>query len=134
MLLALLVCANCALEVQTVTFKGNRTERFLYGVAYYQKLSDVKTKLVFAEGEYPGHKDYCAWVVVDPVQPRQTIIGLGTADPRCQQYKPEWLALHEVCHLVMAHTSAPFDVSLPNEAKEQEVATCMRGYDARRGE
>lgn len=134
MLLALLVCANCTLSVQTVTFKGNRTERFLYGVAYYQKLADVKTRLAFMGGTYPGHDDYCAWVVRDPVEPRQTLIGVNDSNPLCQEYKPEWLALHEVCHLSMAHTAAPFDASMPPEAKEREVDECMRGYDARRGD
>lgn len=129
---ALLVCAGCALRVETVTFPGTRTERFLYGVAYYQGLAGVERKLVFADGEFPNKPEYCAWVVRDPMQYGQTIVGLNTVSPRCRDYKPEWLALHEVCHLRMAHTNSPFDVSLSHEVKEREVAECMKGYDARR--
>lgn len=125
---ALLICAGCALGVQTVTFSGSRTDRFLYGVAYYQELTNVKTKLVFADGEYPGRKNYCAWVVVDPMEYGQTIIGLNTKNPRCIHYKPEWLALHEICHLRMAHTRPPFDTTMPSKVKEKEAAECMRAY------
>ena len=107
----LLLLAACALPVQTVTFKGNRTERFLYGVAYYQKLSGDTHRLVFEEKEYPGHSDYCAWVVRDP--DRGVVVGLNNGNPRCLGFKPEWLSLHEVCHLRMQHTSSPFDLSMP---------------------
>lgn len=126
----LLLLAACALPVQTVTFKGSRTERFLYGVAYYQKLSGDNHRLVFEEKEYPGHPDYCAWVVRDP--DLGIVIGLNKGNPRCLEFKPEWLSLHEVCHLRMQHTSSPFDVSMPPDQKEREVAECMKGYDARR--
>lgn len=123
----LVLLAACTIPIQTVTFKGTRTERFLYGVAYYQKVSDDKHKLVFEEGEFDGHSDYCAWVVRDPYL--GDVVGLNNKNPRCQEYKPEWLALHEVCHLRMAHLEVIGTLS--HEKRESEVVECMRAYDAR---
>jgi hypothetical protein len=118
--------------VRTVTFKDcSRVDRFRYGVAYYMKLAGVTKRVRFLPpGSYPGHPDYCAWVIRDAAD-GTALIGLNDQNPDCTHYKPEWLALHETCHLIMAHTSAPFDNAMSPMQKETEVDRCMRDYDGR---
>lgn len=132
MLAALLwaACVSSPHFVRTVTFKDStRVERFQYGVSYYMKLMDVKVPVQFVVGAYPQHPEYCGWVVRNP---KTAVIEVGYHDsPECQQLKPEWVSMHEACHLRMAHTMAPFDVSMPPDKKEQEVAECMKGYSGR---
>ena len=127
-----LLAAIAILPVRTVTFTGTRTERFHYGFRYYKQLAGVTTPTIFlAPGPYPKHFDYCAWVVRD-VETGAVKVGINNDNPLCLPMKPEEMALHEVCHLRMAHTSAPFDNAMSPATKEAEVSVCMKDYDVRR--
>jgi len=131
MLAIALLAAIAILPVRTVTFKGTRTERFHYGFGYYKQLAGVTTPTIFlAPGPYPQHFDYCAWVIRD-IETGTVKVGIND-NPLCLPMKPEEMALHEVCHIRMAHTSAPFDNAMSLATKEAEVSECMKVYDARR--
>lgn len=122
----------CAiLPIQTVTFEGSREQRFKSGIAYYAEKLDVPhTEFTFDILDYsPYNKNNCAWVVRDAYVWGLTHVGLSRKAPWCRSYKPEWLALHEVCHLRWAHTSPPFESTLTNNQKEAEVEICMRAYE-----
>jgi hypothetical protein len=123
----LFVSYSCA-SVRTVTYRGSRYERFAEGVNYYSRELEIPQNVVIQHRSWPG-KDYCAWTMRDTTGWHRSIVALSPVTPACSWYKPEWLALHEVCHLRLAHTSEPFATTLTNKQKEREVAICMKAYE-----
>ncbi len=111
----------------TPTFDGNRFSRFKQGVLYYRQRMGITYSVEFVNEHMVGLRGrYCAWVRRDIFDNRLMVVGLST-DVECAA-KPEWYALHEACHMRMAHTDAAFENTLTHEQKEAEANRCMGWY------
>ena len=111
----------------TPSFKGSRVQRFEQGMSFYQERMGLHDDLVYRIGTHPDHPEYCAWVVRMPGFFSKEVGFNPGGGKGCLDLKPERIALHESCHLRLAHTEPQFD-SVPDKTKEEEVESCMKFY------
>jgi hypothetical protein len=117
----------------TPTFPGTREERFVRAMHHYQERMGLEEHLVFHVA--PSHPSFDAWVApggwgevvvgyaLDSGQPRRVRDGERR---RLRVWKPELLALHEACHVRLAH-----HLGEGGEFKHVEVKRCMAAYSAK---
>lgn len=123
-------------DVWTPTFKGSRQERFVRAMHYYQEKMGFEDQMVFhLESSHPFYDAYVA-----PAGFNEVIVGYAqdSGGPRRRAYetksgrtkwktqrrvwKPEFLALHEACHIRYYHHLRTVDFP------HKEVERCMKDY------
>lgn len=112
----------------SIEFEGTRTERYTKALAYYREKMGIDYKLHV----YPvsHHDSACAWVErVGSAFPFVKDVRVGISDdPQCHSFRPEYMALHECCHLRMKHLESPILETMSNEEKHDEVRKCILWY------
>lgn len=135
MVLSFLLAWHGRDKIWTPTFEGDQAQRFGKGVAHYRDKMGIHEELVFDfHAQRGAGKDgRCASVqrarikLPGFVTERVVVVRWFGGNKECGRQKPEYWALHEVCHLRMAHTDIDESVMTASQ-RRGEVERCMGWY------
>lgn len=116
-------------------FRAGRPGLYRAWVKHYQNYLGLhEFTLVFEDAQPEALQGKCAWVRRGPTlsggyfSPAKIVyVGLSQDVEKCRHWTPQWLALHEMCHLRMMHLW----MSMPEEEMEGEVGKCVSWYQDR---
>lgn len=113
-------------KVWTPTFKGTPEQRFVAAMTHYQGRMGLSDPLLYQMGGKGSAAGWCA--SVEPLPGFHAVaVHFFEQSDACRRSTPEFWALHESCHLRMAHLS----LQRTDKQKHSEVKTCMGWYSAK---